>query len=298
MVKSVSFKNGIIEMKGNLYTPTDFDKSKKYPAIVVVHPGGGVKEQVSGLYASKISEYGFIALAYDASHQGESGGLPRYLENPYERVEDIRLAIDYLSTLSYVDIEKIGCIGICAGGGYAVSAACTDYRIKAVAGVSTFDIGKAFRNGTSEMIIEKLNQVANQRNAEANGAEPLYINYIPNTREEAEKQGIIMKEAYEYYRTKRGEHPRATNKLLFTSTDKIMSFLPFALIPELLIQPILMICGEESDVREFSEEPINLAGTKKELVLIKGATHVDMYDKEDYVKQAISKLVKFFNENI
>ena len=119
-MKSIKFRNGSIEMAANLFLPEGFSESKKYPAIAVAHPGGGVKEQTAGLYASKLAEEGFVTLAFDASYQGESSGEPRQLENPSTRVEDISAAIDYLTTLPYVDRDSIGVLGICAGGGYAV----------------------------------------------------------------------------------------------------------------------------------------------------------------------------------
>lgn len=129
-----------VKIAGELYKPENFDVNKKYPAIIVVHPAGGVKEQVAGLYAKKLSENGFITLAFDASYQGESGGKPHFLENPASRVEDVRSSVDFLTTLPFVDKENIGVLGICAGGGYAFNAAQTEMRIKAVATVSAFDL--------------------------------------------------------------------------------------------------------------------------------------------------------------
>src|SRR3982751_3347295 len=142
-VQAVTFKNNSLKMAGNLYLPAGFDKNKKYPAIVVVHPGGGVKEQIAGLYAQKLSEAGFIALAFDASYQGASEGLPRFLDNPINRVGDIYSAVDYLVTLPYVDANRIGGMGICAGSGATVKAAMTERRIKALATVSAVDVGAA-----------------------------------------------------------------------------------------------------------------------------------------------------------
>ncbi|HBK4718656.1 TPA: alpha/beta hydrolase, partial [Enterobacter hormaechei subsp. hoffmannii] len=145
--QKVTFKNGSLTMAGNLYLPPDYDSARKYPAIVVSHPWGGVKEQTSGLYAQQLAKRGFITLAYDASHYGESGGLPRDLENPSDRVQDIRSAIGYLASLPQVDPGRIGTLGICAGGGYTLHEAQNDLRVKAVAGVVTYDIGDATRNG-------------------------------------------------------------------------------------------------------------------------------------------------------
>ena len=164
-------------MAGEIYFPEDFDTEKKYPSIVVTHPGNGVKEQVAGLYARLLSERGFVTLAFDASHQGESEGLPRYLEDPTARVEDIRCAIDFLVTLPYIDEERIGAMGICAGAGYSINAAQTEYRIKAVAGISTWDVGDSQRNGfaqcwTEEEKRQMFRGVALQRTREARGEAP------------------------------------------------------------------------------------------------------------------------------
>ena len=151
-VQQVSFPNKNITVVGNVYTPANFDKSEKYAAIVVVHPFGGVKEQTAGLYTQKLAEQGFVTLAYDAAHQGESGGEPRLIEIPATRIEDIRSAVDYLSNIPQVDENRIGALGICTGGAYAINAAQTELRIKAVAGVSVFDLGRARREGVGGTI--------------------------------------------------------------------------------------------------------------------------------------------------
>lgn len=297
---SAEFKNAGIVMRGNLHLPESFDGKEKYPAIVVVHPGGGVKEQVAGTYADRMSGHGFVSLAFDASHQGESGGEPRYLENPAERIEDVRAAVDYLTTLPYVDTRKIGVLGICAGGGYGIAAACTEHRIKAVAGLSSFDIGAAFRGtATKEELAAQLEAAGEQRTKEANGADPFYISYVPNSAEEFdENTTVLQKEAWEYYRTKRAQHPRSTNQMLFSSIECIMGFSAFEYVPALLTQPLLMISGDISDTRQFSEHAVNLATGKKELFLVEGATHIAMYDTPEFVKQAENKLADFFAENL
>lgn len=145
--KKVFFKKFDLKIAGLLFLPDNFDESKKYPAIVVTHPGGGVKEQCSSLYAWNLARNGYVALAFDASHQGESEGMPRCLEDPTSRVEDIRSAVDYLTSLKYVDVERIGAMGICAGGGYTINAIQTEFRIKAAAGISTWDVGDSAKNG-------------------------------------------------------------------------------------------------------------------------------------------------------
>ena len=174
-------------MAGNLYFPPGFDREAQYAAIVVVHPGGGVKEQTAGLYAEKLAEQGFVTLAFDASHQGASGGEPRFLDDPMKRVGDIYSAVDYLTSLPYVDANRIGAMGICAGSGATVKAASLDRRIKALATVSAVDVGAATRRGwdgtgSESAQLATLEAVAKQRTAEAAGAAPVYVPYVPQRR--------------------------------------------------------------------------------------------------------------------
>ena len=183
--KKVSFKKFDLNLAGLLFLPDDFDADGTYPAVVVTHPGGGVKEQCSSLYAWHLARAGYVALAFDASHQGESEGLPRCLEDPFSRVEDIRSAVDYLVTLPYVDEERIGAMGVCAGGGYTMSAIQTDVRIKAAAGISTWDVGDSARNGFPGVEIENfmqklLQEVARARTAAARGEEAPCWKYVPD----------------------------------------------------------------------------------------------------------------------
>lgn len=189
-MQSVKFKNGAIEMAANLHFPAGFDEKKTYAAIVVTHPAGGVKEQTSGIYASQFAAEGFVAIAFDASCQGESGGEPRQLENPYTRVEDISAAIDYLTTLPYVDRERIGAMGICAGGAYTVNAALSDRRIKAVGTVSAANYGAILRNGWEGRdglagAFAMLESAAKARTDEANGAA---TGYFPSCRRRPRKR--------------------------------------------------------------------------------------------------------------
>src|SRR6188768_2179422 len=203
-VQAVTFKKDNLNLAGNVYLPAGFDKTKKYPAIVVVHPGGGVKEQTAGLYAQQLAENGFVTLAFDASHQGESEGLPRYLDNPINRVGDIYSAVDYLVTLPYVDANSIGGLGICAGSGATVKAAMTERRIKAIATISAVDVGAVFRKGwdgkgrESDQIVT-LEAVARQRTAEAAGATPVYIPYLPQVGDRTAPRDL--QEAADYYLT-------------------------------------------------------------------------------------------------
>ncbi len=298
-IRRITFNNNGLKMAGNLYLPIRFDENKKYPAIISVHPGGGVKEQTSGLYAQKMAEQGYVALAFDASHQGESEGLPRFLENPTERVEDIKSAVDYISTLKFVNTEKIGLIGICAGGGYSVNAAQTEKRIKAIAVASPVSTGnKKGWDGKAPVSesLQTLQAVATQRTAEANGAKPIYINYVPEKPDATTHNDLV--EAHDYYRTARAQHPNSTNLLLFTSLDKMLAFEAFANIETFLNQPILVVVGSNAGSRWQGEEIYQKAKSQKELKVIDGATHMDLYDIPKYVNQVASSMTTFFGKNL
>lgn len=302
-IQRVTFPNRDITIVGNLYTPKNFDNSKKYPAIVIGHPAGGVKEQTAGLYAQKLAEQGFITLAFDASYQGESGGEPRYLEDPAVRVEDFRAATDYLSIHTSVDANKIGVLAICGGGGFAIKAAQTDHRLKAVATISMVDLGQLRRDGLNgtlkSQMQQRLDEVGKQRITEASGGAVKYANYVPVSLEAIPENAPLMyQEGYEYYRTERGQHPNSTNKYVFTSLDKLMDFTALDHVEMISPRPLLLITGSKSDTRYFSEEAYTKAIEPKELFEVQGASHVDMYDVPEYVQQAVRKLTYFFSKNL
>lgn len=235
-----------ITMAAVINFPENFDKSWEYPAIVVTHPGGGVKEQTAGLYAKRLAEAGFITIAYDASYQGESTGEPRQLENPYIRVEDISAVIDYLTALPYVDKERIGAMGICAGGGYTANAAINDHRIKAVGAVSAVNIGAMFRNGWDgsqkpEDAFPMLMGGAAARTAEANGAEMAMFPLAPNTKEEAPDKE--MEEAWEYYRTPRAQCSTAPSVAPVRCFTQLVTYDAFNMAELYLTQPLLLVAG-------------------------------------------------------
>lgn len=299
-IKSIQFKNGSLKMAGNLYLPGGFDAGRKYAAIVVVHPGGGVKEQTAGLYAQKLAEQGFVTLAFDASHQGASEGMPRFLDDPMKRVGDIYSAVDYLTTLNYVDSNRIGALGICAGSGATVKAAMTERRIKALGTVSAVDVGAASRKGwdgkaSKSNQIATLEAVAKQRSAEAAGAAPVYVPYVPNVGDRTAPRDL--QEAADYYLTPRGQHPNAPNKMLLTSAIYGVMFNGFDQAETLLTQPLMIVAGSEAGSLWHSQELHAKAAGPKELSIIDGATHMDLYDGNG-VDLAMNKLSPFFKQNL
>lgn len=300
--KKVVFKKFALRLAGLLFEPEVLEEGRRYPAVVVTHPGGGVKEQCSSLYAWHLARAGFVALAYDASHQGESEGLPRYLEDPASRVEDIRAAVDYLTTLPYVDEGRIGAMGVCAGGGYTMSAIQTDARIRAAAGISTWDVGDSARNGFPGVNIENffqklLREVADARTAEARGEEPRYWNYVPASADAIDANtSVIQREAYEYYRTPRCQYPTSVNKYLVSSNDKLAAFDAFAYLATVSPRPVLFIVGSRADTLYFTEDGYKRAREPREIFTIEGASHVDLYDKPPFVAQVVDKLTDFFGK--
>ena len=212
-------------MAGILFSPPKMDKTKKYPALAVAHPFGGVKEQTSGNYAKKMAEKGFVTLAFDASHQGESGGYPRDTENPSERLEDIRCAIDYLTTLPIVNVERIGLLGICGGGSYVLGAGPTQTRPKAIASVSLWDMGMMARDGWPVAYDRKqlLAEIGRQGTAEARGLAIRRDDGIP-PKKALEDAPQIIKESYDYYRTPRAQHHTSRSVFVFTDFSRLMDF--------------------------------------------------------------------------
>ncbi|WP_122421256.1 alpha/beta hydrolase [Pseudomonas viridiflava] len=303
-IERVTFpnRNNGSHIAANLFKPPKFDANKKYPAIVITHPIGGVKEQTAGLYALKLAQQGFITLAYDASYQGDSGGEPRLMELPTARVDDISSSIDFLSTLSAVDADRIGSLGICGGGGYVLNAAQTEHRIKAVATVSAADIGDLRRNGLAnsrsyEERTKLLKDASAQRSREAHGEPVRLTATVPESSKDFTSSTPIMyREGYEYYRTARGQHPNAPGRSVFSALPAQMAFFAFDQVETISPRPILMIAGGKADSLYFSENAYKKANEPKELFLVPEATHIDMYDKPQYVTPAVTKLNAFFNK--
>jgi fermentation-respiration switch protein FrsA (DUF1100 family) len=300
MKRQITFKHKNLLLAGDLYLPEGFDESKPYPAIVITHPAGGVKEQTTGLYASKLADAGYLALAFDASHQGASEGQPRYIEEPALRVEDVRCAVDYFTTLPFVDKKRIGAMGVCAGAAYSINAAQTDHRIKAVVGISTTDIGTFFRVGIDNSVklpqqLSTLEVVAGERTAIANGAAPAYANYVPASAEGLTDNDLI--EAHNYY-YKEHPHPNSHNKMLLSGFDKIMAFTACDQVDTYLTQPLLLVAGSKAGTKWLSDDIYAKATGKKELYIVNGATHMSLYGKPEHVDEAAKKAKAFFDENL
>lgn len=306
-MKNVKIKAPYWEIAANLYFPENFDESIQYPAIISGHPIGSCKEQTSGnVYGAALAKAGFIVIAFDASFQGESGGEPRSTENPLLRVEDFRLVTDYLMTLNYVDENRIGVLGICGGGGYALNVAMTEKRIKAVATVDAVNFGRLSREGFSNWNpLEKLELIAKQRTAEARGETRRIDDLLPSSVEEAKSAGITdidVLEATDYYKTDRGYQPNGVAKTLFSHSAVAIGWDAFHLAEVLLTQPLLLITGDKvggfGSYRDSLEIYGRARSQNKELVIVEGWSHYDLYDKPEPVAQALAKLIPFFQKNI
>lgn len=299
----VTFKNTVWNIAGCLFLPDGFSEKEKYPAVVLSHPGGGVKEQTSRTYAIGLAKAGYVALTFDASHQGASEGEPRLLDNPNERVEDIKCGVDYLTTLPYVDRNRIVAMGQCAGAGYAVAATMTDRRIKAVCGICLTNPGATTRQGwdgkkTVEQQIALLDEIAEQRTAEANGAPVRYGHFVPEADEINADTYPDMVEASDYYRTPRAGHPNSPNRFRFTGLAYRMAFDAYAQIPYYLTRPLLAVGGSEAGSLWQTKLGYELSNGPKELFIVEGAGHFDLYDNPKYIEMVLAKMVEFFNHHL
>lgn len=305
-LKSTSIPRGSFELAAHLYLPEGFDAGRKYPAVVIATPGSSVKEQIGANYARALAAKGFLALAFDPAYQGESGGVPRDLEAPAERVADLRYAVDYLTALDHVDARRIGVLGICAGGGYAVNAAMTDHRIQAVGTVVPVNIGRAFRAAMTAAgsVADLLEDVARQATAEASGGQAVRHPWIPDTLQDAETAGITdidVLQAVTYYRTARGRHENSTNRRHYRSDALILGFDALHLADQLLTQPVQVIVagvGGSTGSLEDGRQLTQLARAAEDILIIEGARHYEMYDEPAYIAQAVQRLGEFFNKHL
>ncbi|MFB9126515.1 alpha/beta hydrolase [Paraburkholderia dipogonis] len=306
-MKSVKIKNVYWDIAADIHYPQNFDEDKKYPAIISAHPIGSCKEQTSGnVYGEALAKEGFVVIAFDASFQGDSGGEPRYIEDPTLRVQDFRVVCDYLVTLPYVDEERIGVLGICGGGGYSINAAMTERRIKAVGTVTGANYGRLMREGFSNYNpIAALEAMAKQRTAEARGAALRVDDLLPPSPEAAKEAGLTEVDLYgatEYYRSDRGRAPNGVNRSLFSHQAAAVGWDAFHLCETLLTQPLMVVVGDKVGAfgayRDGCEIIGRAASKKKELVVVEGWSHYDLYDKPEPVSKALAKLVPFYKENL
>lgn len=296
-VESVRFKNRFgIELAADLYKPKNV--TGKLPAIAVSGPFGAVKEQASGLYAQTMAERGFLTIAFDPSYTGESGGEPRYVASPDINTEDFSAAVDFLSIRDDVDPERIGIIGICGWGGFALNAAAIDTRIKATVASTMYDMSRVTANGYFDSLDEygryELRKELNaQRTLDAkSGTYALAGGVVDPLPEDAPQ---FVKDYYDYYKTKRGYHKRSLNSNGGWNKTSALSFLntPLLTYSDEIRSAVLMIHGEKAHSRYFSEDAFKkLKGDNKELMIIPGASHVDLYDRVDIIP--FDKIEQFF----
>ena len=309
-MKKVSFRNSDMawDISALILTPPDFDEAKQYPTVISVHPFGSCKEQTSSAtYGKALAEAGYVVIAYDASFQGESGGEPRFVEDPTQRVEDVSRVIDYAVTLPYVDAEKIAGIGVCGGGGYVFNAALTEKRIKAVVGITPVNIGRLFREGFSMYNpIGALEGMAAQRTAEARGGERLVNELLPTSLAEARDNGMTERDVYEateYYKTPRGQQPGGATRMLFSHAQKTLAWDAFSFAETLMTQPVMAVIGQKVGAFGAYRDGMEIYGRAvaskdRQLVELEDWSHYDLYDKSEPVGLAMAQIVPFFKEHV
>ena len=297
----VTFHNRYgITLVADMYVPKN--AQGKLPAIAVNGPFGAVKEQASGLYAQTLAQNGFVTIAFDPSFTGESGGMPRYVASPDINTEDFCAAVDFLSTNAQVDPNKIGILGICGWGGMAVNAAAIDTRIKATVAATMYDMSRVTANGYFDSmdangryaLKEQLNA---QRTEDYKNGTYALAGGLPDVLPEDAPQ--FVKDYYAYYKTSRGYHPRSLNSNGGLNTTSSLSFInmPILSYADEIKNPVLLIHGEKAHSRYFSEDTFKkLKGDNKELMIIPGANHTDLYD--NFEKIPFDKIIKFYQDNL
>ncbi len=305
-IHPVTYKLNGLKIAANVYTPADYDGKKVFPAVVVAHPNGGVKEQVAGLYAQRLAELGYVTIAADAAYQGASEGEPRHTDRPQFRTEDIHGMADFISTYPGVNAERLGALGICGGGGYTLNAAKSDKRIKAVATLSMFNSGEVRRNGYIntglDTIAKRMKEASDARAAEVRTGK---VSISGNVDFDALTDESIAKIPTDLYREGMLYYSRThrhANSTFAYTTSSLMDLMTWDARDqiELIDQPLLMMAGEKADSLYMTEEAFAAAtGTKdKELFKIPGATHIRTYFVPEYVDAAVGKLKEFFGRTL
>lgn len=309
-MKSVTFQNPDMAwpIAANIQFPPGFDETKTYPAIVSIHPFGSCKEQTPGnVYGKTLAAEGFVVIAYDASFQGQSGGAPRWVEDPTQRVEDVSRVIDYLVTLPYVDENRIGVLGVCGGGGYAVNATLTEKRIKAVVSITGVNIGRLFREGFSGYNpLGALAAMAAQRTKEARGGELQVNELLPASLDVARQAGLTERDVFEatdYYKTPRGREEGGATRMLFSHAQKTLAWDAFAFAETLLTQPVMVVVGQKIGAFGAFRDSMEIYGRAtaskdRQLVSLEDWSHYDLYDKPEPVGLALEKVTPFFRQHL
>ena len=298
--KTVTYPNRYgFTVTGELYYAKDIDKNVKYSALIVGAPYGGVKEQGPCVYGNELAQRGFVVLTFDQSFMGESSGFPRHVSSPDIFVENFSAAVDYLGLQPFVDREKIGVIGICGSGGFALSAAQCDVRIKAVATLSMYDMNVASRLGMDEKTVQAIKaQMARQRWVDAENGYPEYVPFFPEQPMDVVPPELEEPNAewFRFYALKRGHHPNARGGFTTTSNLAMMNFPLLDYIKEISPRPILFVMGDRAHSRFFSENAYAAANEPKELYTVADAEHIDLYDRVDRIP--FDKLEDFFLKNL
>jgi uncharacterized protein len=311
VIQHLSIPRDGLTLAADLHVPDDLpdglsglDPARPLPAVVLSTPGSSVKEQIGATYGSRLATHGLAALVFDPAHQGRSGGEPRDLEDPYRRAEDISYAIDALGVMPEVDPGRIGVLGICAGGGYAVHTARTDHRIKAVGTVVATDIGEAFRGFQAEGPAAALDVLAHERSLEVRAGSSDRRAWLPETLEQAARDGVTDRdtlEAIRYYRTDRGWHAGSTNRRLTRSDALILGFDAFHLVDRLLTQPLqVVLAGRRGSTpqHDHGTRLWEMAPNAVDLMVVDGAGHYEMYDVPEYVDAAVERLADFYGRSL
>ncbi|WP_084959740.1 alpha/beta hydrolase [Thermoactinospora rubra] len=306
-IKSVRIKALAWDLAADIYFPPGFDEKRKYATVISAHPTGSCKEQTAGnVYATALAQEGMVAIAFDASFQGDSGGEPRFIEDPAFRMQDFSYVIDYLVTQPYVDENRIGVLAVCGGGGYAIGAAMTERRIKALGAVVPGNVGRLMREGfVNYDPLGALEAIAAQRTAEARGADRVVNDLLPPSPEAAKEAGLTdidLCEATEYYKTDRGRKPHGATSFLFSRQAALAGWDALDRAEVLLTQPLCVVIGDRpgafGSYRTGMELYGRAASKDKELVVVEGASHYDLYDQPKPVKVALDHLIPFYKKHL